>query len=162
VGSNGHPYVLDWGTHIGGPSDDVGYQFASTRVRLVGSNIRPSIQLRTPAVPAGCEEVSSVHFRAQASGEAGGTQGVYLSAFNGIDFLDTPNVRRDVDLTTPSMTIQSPDDLLRFGYEPDGTNITDFVTKPYVIRVSTVGATKGPLDGHVSVKAFETKFICQN
>jgi hypothetical protein len=27
---------------------------------------------------------------------------------------------------------------------------------------STVGATKGPLDGHVSVKAFETKFICRN
>jgi hypothetical protein len=133
------------------------------RFEVVAKGLQPTFQAILPDVPLACDQLKSVDIEALAEGMAGGVPGVDIHLWNGLDFTKTPTIQSQPSVSRPKATFLSPGPAFRFGMTLSGviTDVNDFETQVSRVRFSTLGKTKGALDGKLTVTAFETRYACR-
>jgi hypothetical protein len=134
--------------------------FSPLRVQLVTSGMRPTVGVVLPPA-TGCSVLTGFEVEGQARGEAGGETAVAIYPWNGFDFSQTPGAVIEPSASRPKTRLDGPIDAYqRFGYN----NLAELNPRrafPIRVQVSTVGKTKGPFDGRLTVEQFQVRYRCR-
>jgi hypothetical protein len=130
-------------------------------IELITQDVSPSIRVSLPFV-AECETIDSVELQADASGSAGGVEGVQIFMWNGMDFQPTPALVISPSNTRAKTTLANPDSSFRFGFKViAGITNGGFSLSSNAALVTTVGTTKSPFDGQLTLRSFQTRVACR-